>query len=359
MSLLADLLSKVAPKKIEGGIPPSLERVVFDSKRKTVTRRRLVLAGGVAAALIIGGIALVSYVDLIGRSSRPSPSSSASPVVSKGPPTAPPQGAQSQPPKGAATPSPDAKRGPAPALTSQTARTPDTSIPKVAARSKDTPAAKVASHQATNPEPAENRSESDRGGKPASVRYSAERDEFLYTARNLEATKDYDQALHYYKKALDLDRQNYVVMSNMASILIAKGSFREAADYARSSLSINKEHVPSLVNLGIASIQLGNVDEGSACLAKAVSLEPANKHALLNLALLYERQKDYDEARRIYARLSGLRDVRGHLGIARVAEKAGRTDDARRAYREVLAMDGIDEANKKLATERLAALEGR
>jgi Flp pilus assembly protein TadD len=357
MSLLADLLSKVAPKNVESGVPPTLQRVVLDSKRKMLIRRRMVVIGSVAVALVLAGVVVARYIDRIKGSPRPSPSVSTNMSPSQGQQAEPVQEGIPEPRTGKTLPQ-EARRAQEDGSSRQRAAG-ETLPPKAAPRGEDPSAAKPATPRAVEPERGETRQEAEKAGNPVSVRQQGEKDEALYAARNYEMAKDYDQALRYYKKALDVDRRNYVLMSNIASVLIAQGSFKDAADYARAALTLNKEHVPSLVNLGISSIQLGIVDDGSSHLRKALSLEPTNRYALLNLALLYEREKDYDQAQKTYFRLSELKDVQGHLGVARIAEKTGRTDDARQAYREVLAMDNVDEGSKKLAMERLLTFDSR
>jgi tetratricopeptide (TPR) repeat protein len=145
----------------------------------------------------------------------------------------------------------------------------------------------------------------------------------------------------------------------MAGIMILKGSFKEAEEYARASLKINSTYTPALINIGVALVRLGNGDEGKASLQKAVSIEPTNPQALVNLALLLETQRNSGEAARYFYMLADLKDARGFLGLARLAENSGKLDDAKRSYRRIIANEGFDGNIKRFAAERLAVLEGR
>jgi Tfp pilus assembly protein PilF len=187
----------------------------------------------------------------------------------------------------------------------------------------------------------------------------AKRDEFLYAARDYEADKNYDQAMHYYKKALELDRRNYMVMSNISGILINLGLYEEATKYSRDALGIRKDYVPSLVNLGISLVQSGKIAEGRDYLLKARSLDASNRNANLNLALLYEKIADYGQAQKLYLMLCETEDAQGCLGIGRVMENTGERDEAQKAYRRILALGNADSKAKKLASERLSFLESR
>lgn len=185
---------------------------------------------------------------------------------------------------------------------------------------------------------------------------SANRDVYLYTARTYESGRDYQQALLSYKKALEIDPENYVIMNNISSVLIQIGSLEEAVGYAGKVLSIKKDYVPSLVNLGIAYIRLGNLTEGEGYLSKALSREPSNNYALQNLGILNERRGDNDRAYGYFSKLSDMGDIQGYLGVARIFEKQGRGSDAARIYREILSMNNIDPKIKRLVNDRLIQL---
>jgi hypothetical protein len=350
MSLLADLLSKITPERPEGAIPPALERVVSDSRRRKVMRRRMAVMGGFALLIVLAGIGVVRYVTGVTGSSPGGPTAGPYPDVARKPQVEP----------GPSGPSyPAGREFPVARVETPVAPATGALSRKPATRRQELPVVREAPARSEPVRTRDTVTEPVESAREASDRQKAERDELLYSARNYETSKEYDHALRDYGKALGLDPRDYVVMNNMAGVLIAKGSYKEAAEYAKASLSVNREYAPSLVNLGISSIQLDRTDEGKGYLLKALALEPSNTYALLNLALLYERLKDYDEARRLYSRLHELREIRGVLGTARVAEKMGKPDDARRTYREILAMDGVDAGTKRLASERLAALEGK
>jgi hypothetical protein len=356
MSLVADLLSKVSHKKIEGDIPPTLARTVFDSKKRGAQKRRLMIAGSFAVFLVVVGFVFVYYLNIFAGSSSSLLTQSAKANLETL------KGAGGQNPR---TPESPESRAVPPAFTK-----PESTIqsqPSAGSGGEhfskkqpvhtDRPLSLAGVSKTAGPTTA-NGAESPNQAREIVARQKAERDELLYAARSHEAAREYDEALDFYKKALDGDRQNHIALNNVAGILIVKGAFKEAAGYARASLEINKAYVPSLINLGIASVRLSDMEEGKACLLKAVSLQPSNTQALMNLALLLEKQADYEEAKRYYSLLAAAKDVQGYAGIARVAEKTGRPEDARKAYRDILATDDLSNEMRKFATERLTVLEG-
>jgi tetratricopeptide (TPR) repeat protein len=186
-----------------------------------------------------------------------------------------------------------------------------------------------------------------------------EKDVALYTARTYEQNNNYGQAIMHYRKALEKDPGNYLIMNNLANVLIKTGSFKESIQYSMDALTVQKNYVPSLVNLGVANIQLGNMAEGEMYLLKARSIEPSNKTMLFNLGLLYENTSNYRESLAVFQRLADMKDTGGHLGVARILEKQGNRVEAEKKYKEILPMDNIDPAVRQLANERLQTIGNR
>ena len=149
MSLLADLLSKVVSKNVESGIPPTLQRVVLDSRRKTLMRRRMVVTGGAAVALMLAGIAVVRYVDRITGSPRLSPSVSTNSSSSKGQQAEAAQEGMPEPRTWKIVP-PGAGGAQENAFSHQRAAAGDTLPTKAALRGEDMPVAKAATPDLTH-----------------------------------------------------------------------------------------------------------------------------------------------------------------------------------------------------------------
>jgi predicted Zn-dependent protease len=186
-----------------------------------------------------------------------------------------------------------------------------------------------------------------------------EKDVALYTARTYEQNKNYGQAITHYKNALEKDTRNYLIMNNLANVLIKTGSFKESIPYLMDALTVQKNYVPSLVNLGIANIQLGNTTEGEMYLLKAKSIEPSNKTVLFNLGLLYEKASNFQESLTAFQRLADMKEAGGYLGVARILEKQGNRTEAEKIYKEILSIDNIDPTTKQLASERLQVIGNR
>ena len=186
-----------------------------------------------------------------------------------------------------------------------------------------------------------------------------EKDLALYTAKEYEQKKDYAKANDYYRKALELDSHNYLIMNSLAGSLIKTGSFKDSIFYSMKALDVSPNYVPSLVNLAIANIQTGNLTDGEIQLLKARRIDQSNRTVLFNLGLLYERISNYEESLAVFRKLAELKDISGNLGLARIAEKQGNVMEAEKNYREILSSNAADPATRKIANERLQAITNR
>jgi len=179
---------------------------------------------------------------------------------------------------------------------------------------------------------------------------------YLYMARTFEMEKNYHLALSNYKKVIVIEPDNYVVMNNISCTLIRLGSYEEAIEYAKRALSLRRDYTPSLTNLGAAYGQLGKYHESEGYLLKALSMEPKNRVILLNLGLIYEKMGALDKAGKYFVSLSETGEVEGHMGLARIAEKQGRTADAVSFYKTAMSFDNAGSQAWNFANERLLQL---
>ena len=330
MSLLADLLSKLKYQKTEhGDVPVGLKRIVSDSQKRALLKKKLMAFSFFIAFVVMSGFGAVYFMESYIKpvAVKKSVQQNINEII--------------------------------PNSSIQTAEQTDKKI-VVDAGEKTIP----------SPEPTpqsiellkDNKQEVDVGWVEArnptknSQHLNDDKDSLLYSARAYESKKDYYQALLNYKKALELGPQNYIIMNNISSVLIHMENFSDALRYLENALSIKRDYVPSLINLGITYIRLGNSVEGESYLLKALSIEPSNKNAMFNIAIFCERQGDNDKAYNYFYKLFEMGEIQGCLGTARIAEKQGNISLAVRVYKEILSMGGVDTQIKKLANERLVYL---
>jgi Tfp pilus assembly protein PilF len=359
MSLIADLLSKIKHRKQEGGIPPTLERVILDAKKEKNVKKQIIILGGSALFMVFVGLGIVYYTNVVVEPSLMSGKVKANIQPALQPQIIEPKQSEASP----VSVDKVVENKAGNSVENPTGKTEEKTYQKTAKADPSRPIQREGGSDLIGKKAYLNsqnmtKKDEETAKKPrdSAVSQKTEKDGFLYTAKNYEADKNYQQALNYYKKALEIDKRNYVIINNIAGLLINMGLYEEAIKYSHDVLNINKNYVPSIVNIGISYVQSGSHDKGKAYLLKALSLEPSNKNVLLNLALLYEKDKDYDEANKLYSSLYKMEDLRGYLGIARIAEGTNRPDDAKKVYREILALNNVDAKTKKNISERLSSL---
>lgn len=353
MSLIMDLLSKAKTDDKKTGIPPDLRKTIIDSKFKRKTRKRIIFLSAIVLFAFVAGFGVVYYMESYTKPMIPVMAQKSLPVEQKEatPPLQVPEERTKIETKLEVKPEPEKVQISQPISKRQE----ETVLPKTKTLKKD-----VAS--ISDKKEIQFRRESDTMkafAKDTTKSSSVDRenkDIYLYTARTYESRNDYHLALSNYKKALELDPRNYIIMNNISAVLIRLGLYEEAIWHAKSALNVRANYVPSLINTGIAYLSLKNFTEGEAYLSKALTMEPSNRTALFNLGILYEKQKGYDKAYNYYIKIYGMGDLEGHLGVARILERQGRNLEAARFYREILSIDNADPSIKRFANEKLNQL---
>lgn len=341
MSILAKLLKKGDDRQEGGEVLPGLQQAVntagvpFDKRRRTY----LLIAAGAAAAIAGGGL-LVVYL----QTQTPAPDianmrPAAAPVIAPQP--------QVQPSSAKAVVSPP----PPPVEVGVQEGRPQKSHSVSRKQTKQHVASGVKKSAAEKPEKVQPKEL-----KPV-VKDRATIDALLFTAKTAETRRDYNQAMDKYRKVLEADPQNYRVMNNLASICLNLEMYEEALSYANQALKLKGDYVSALINGGIAQGKLGNQAGARSMLAKAVASEPANRQALYNLALSQERTNALDDALTTWRRLADAGDANGMLGMARIKERRGETEEALRLYRNVVVHPEAGQRVKETARERIGVLD--
>ena len=186
-------------------------------------------------------------------------------------------------------------------------------------------------------------------------------------ARIAEVDNDLDSAIEYYKRALSFDRDNLGLQQSVMLALISRGSFEEALPYAEKLKTVPEVERFSRLALAVSAIQ--KKDFGAAQNYLKLALESDLDRLITGLmsgwAMLGagEAQEGLEQVRALegpewYALFKGF-----HEGL--IAEQAGLTDEALKAYDETVknAAAGSAAPDTYLraveAHARLLAREGR
>lgn len=352
MSLLEEILSSIKRESPSGDVPPNLKRIVSSSMMKQKTRRRAILISVFALIMVGIGYAAIQFFEAVPSKLLKQEDSGKVLQALQGLKTESFQTPSVQP--AATTDSPQSP--PLPPTVSATRKNRSGVFQDDAAEEVNAGIRDKKEFGSSDRQPGTANKQRFHSSRLEPVQADkTEKDLHLYTAKSHEAAGDFGKALAEYRKALEWDRENHLILNNVAGVLIRLGLYRDAGAYAEKALAARKDHVPSLVNLAVAKIKSGEPEGGLKCLSRALELAPTDRAALSNLALLYEKAGEYGNSYDLYRRLAAMDDIDGSLGMARVCERENRAKEAEAIYRSILKRD-LDKKTKKLASDRLAAL---
>jgi tetratricopeptide (TPR) repeat protein len=169
-----------------------------------------------------------------------------------------------------------------------------------------------------------------------------------------------DEAVRWYRVAVDQAPGDRAALGALASVLAASGRVAEAIELYRRVLELDPEDHQAHYNLGSLLARGAAGEEGIAHLRRAVELAPRYVDAHVNLAVALDRLGRHDEAMVHYDRALALdpeaADVR--VGRARLRLRLGDTAAATVDLREV-ASRAADPSQRAAALALLGSLQLR
>ena len=99
----------------------------------------------------------------------------------------------------------------------------------------------------------------------------------------LQNQDDNDNALSYYKQALEVDKNNEYIHNSMASIYRQKKEFTSAQMHLRESLAINDSNAITYYNYGNLLVDMDNKEEAINMYKKAIEINPDFEEAKIEL----------------------------------------------------------------------------
>ena len=90
----------------------------------------------------------------------------------------------------------------------------------------------------------------------------------------LQQTNDNDEALKYYKLAVEIDKDNEFIHNSMASIYRANGEFTSAKMHLHESLEIDNSNPITYYNFGNLLVDMSHFEEAKDMYQKALEINP-------------------------------------------------------------------------------------
>jgi tetratricopeptide (TPR) repeat protein len=150
-----------------------------------------------------------------------------------------------------------------------------------------------------------------------------------------------DDALYFFKTALDNNPNKEIYWTSYINLLINKNKFDEAEALSRNAIKLKPEFFIAHYNLGRTLIHLGKLDEAKTSLEKAIMLKPDFFEAHVNMGvILYELGK-LDEAISSYKRATELNSGNALLynNLANTLKDLNRPDEAISSYKKAIVLD--------------------
>ncbi len=169
----------------------------------------------------------------------------------------------------------------------------------------------------------------------------------------------YSQAITEYKTCLAHDAFNYACMDNLGATYLEMSQFAQASTILNQAHHLFPEKSEALVNLGYLADSRGDWKKAIALYVQAMTVYPYSPDAYIDLGYTYNSHGLFQLAQA--ALIKGLavapEDGRLHFLLGDAYAREGDTALAAQQYRAAAVAQNLDPGVKRVAQERVAALE--
>lgn len=139
-----------------------------------------------------------------------------------------------------------------------------------------------------------------------------------------------DEAIELYLKALKMKPDNAKAHNNFANALLMKGKIDEAIEHYQRALQINPYYWDCYNNLGVALKRKGEIDKAIANHRRALEINPGYAEAHYNLAIALSEQGKVDEAISHYKTALQIKPhyVEAYVNLGALFYHLGKIDEA-------------------------------
>ena len=114
---------------------------------------------------------------------------------------------------------------------------------------------------------------------------------------NIFSEKNFDQAIIFFKEAINSKPDNFNVQYNLGCLFIEKKDYTNAINSLKNALKINPNFAKAYNNLGTIYQFQGDLNTAEIYFLKALKINPKNLSSLTNLALLFREQGNLKKAK--------------------------------------------------------------
>jgi tetratricopeptide (TPR) repeat protein len=168
-------------------------------------------------------------------------------------------------------------------------------------------------------------------------------------ARELELQGRDDEAMTFYRRALDNNLEGLEAMNNLGILLAKSGDEEAGMELFQRALSINPEFPDALNSMGAAYARQGKIDQAIEQFSKVIAMveeqgQRVNPNILndarVNLGVAFVRQGRLDEAVVAFSRACQdiPRDIKARYNLALTLNRQGKHGEAIAQFKEALAL---------------------
>ena len=130
--------------------------------------------------------------------------------------------------------------------------------------------------------------------------------EYLLKGSDFFDNKDYNKAIEYYQKAIQIDPNFAEAYNNMGTTYIKVNNYQKAIVYFKKAVGIDSQHFEACIRLANAYIKLENYLEALTYAKKAYQIDSNHVTVYLTLGSAYGGLKDYINAKKYYQKAKKL-----------------------------------------------------
>lgn len=175
--------------------------------------------------------------------------------------------------------------------------------------------------------------------------------DYLNAGDVYQQTKEYDQAMEWYKRALKIDPVNAKTNLAMGVLWMRLGEYDKAKDYFVKCLDRQPKNAQALNNLGLCYEARGDLATALNYFLKAVSSKPNSAQAHNNLGMVYGKQGENEKAKEEFELSLKLNpsSPRANTNLGLIYYRLGEIEQARALWEKALTLDpDFQEAKKGL-----------
>lgn len=160
----------------------------------------------------------------------------------------------------------------------------------------------------------------------------------------LESRGKIDEAIRYYRQAIETYPQDEIVNCNLGHVLWLQGKTEEALVHLQRSIELNPAYAPAHQNIALLFKSQGKFDDAVKHLQAAQMVRPNDAKLYYNLGNVFRLMKRQEESLFQYTRAIELEPnfSEAHNNIAVTLDEMGRTSEAQTHYQSVLKINPCD-----------------